>query len=156
MIWPFHTMVGTLGHNLSPSLYEAICYHSAARQSQPLKLTKGFIPQTEHYSILEPEVKVADHPQGSLNRALLQRTERIRSGLSRRPSQEPLCPGNGRQQSCARWRLVPSAFNGCASLEDGMSSVVVPGIDFEAMADEVFQRHRDAGLTFTRTSEAIG
>ena len=71
MIWPFHTMVGTVGHNLSPSLYEAICFHSAARQSQPVKLTKGSIPQTEHYSILEPEVKVTDHPQGGLNQALL-------------------------------------------------------------------------------------
>ena len=77
MIWPYHTMVGTVGHNLSPSLYEAVCYHSAARGSQPAKLIKGSIPQTEHYSILEPEVKVADHPQGEVNHALSARARRL-------------------------------------------------------------------------------
>ena len=93
MIWPFHTMVGAAGHNLSPSLYEAVCYHSAARQSQPLKLSKGSIPQTEHYSIFEPEVKVADHPQGSFNHALLR--ELGEYDLSRGTSQEPLRFGDG-------------------------------------------------------------
>ena len=37
-----------------------------------------------------------------------------------------------------------------------MSSVVVPGIDFEAMAHEVFDRHRMAGLKFVSTGQAIG
>lgn len=81
MIWPFHTKVGTVDHNLSPSLYEAICYHAAAR---------------------------------------------------------------------------PERIAGLRILEDGMSSVDFPGIDFDAMADAAYQRHRHYGLTFTWTNEAIG
>lgn len=155
MIWPFHTMIGSVGHNLSPALYEAICYHAAARQSQPLKLIKGFLPQSEHYSMLEPEVKVADHPQGGFNQALmnelggydlvylagqakshcvLETVNSIMRALARQP------------ERVARLRV----------LEDGMSSVQVPGIDFEALADEAYQRHRANGLTFTQTTEAIG
>ena len=41
-------------------------------------------------------------------------------------------------------------------LEDGMSSVVLPGIDFDALANGAYQQHRENGLTFTRTTEAIG
>ena len=37
-----------------------------------------------------------------------------------------------------------------------MSSVVLTGIDFDASANEAIQHHRDNGLTFTRTTEAIG
>ena len=155
MIWPFHTMVGTVGHNLSPSLYEAVCYHSAARQSQPLKLSKGSIPQTEHYSILEPEVKVADQRQGGLNRALLRELDAY-----------DLVYLAGQAKSHCVLETVNSIMRALAPrperiqrlrvLEDAMSSVVVPGIDFDAMADAVFQQHRGKGLTFTTTSEAIG
>jgi len=53
------------------ALYEAIAYHSAARQTQPLFLSKGSIPQSEYYSMLEPEVKVPTHPLGGLNTAFL-------------------------------------------------------------------------------------
>ena len=41
-------------------------------------------------------------------------------------------------------------------LADAMSSVVVPGIDFDRLAEAAYQRHRDNGLTFTSTAEAIG
>lgn len=71
MIWPYHCLLGTHGHDLTPSLYEAISYHAAARQAQPHFITKGEIAKTEHYSMLEPEVKVPDHPQGKLNTKFL-------------------------------------------------------------------------------------
>ncbi len=155
MIWPFHTLVGTLGHNLSPSLYEAVCYHAAARQSQPAKLTKGSIPQTEHYSILEPEVKVDDHPAGGLNRELLNEL----SGYD-------LIYLAGQAKSHCVLETVNSIMRAYASrpewiarlriLEDGMSSVQVPGLDFDALADAAYQRHRENGLTFTDSTEAIG
>lgn len=155
MIWPFHTMVGAPGHNLSPSLYEALCYHSAARQSQPLMLSKGFIPQTEHYSIFEPEIKVADHPQGGFNHALLRELESY-----------DLVYLAGQAKSHCVLETVNSMMRALAPradlirqlriLEDGMSSVQVPGIDFDALANEEYQRHRANGLTFTRTTEAIG
>ena len=155
MIWPFHTMVGTVGHNLSPSLYEAVCYHAAARQSQPEKLIKGSIPQTEHYSILEPEVKVANHPAGGLNRDLL--NELCEYDLIYIAGQaKSHCVLETVNTIMRAFAPRPERIARLRILEDGMSSVQVPGLDFDSLADAAFQQHRDNGLTFTDTSEAIG
>ena len=70
MIWPYHTLIGTPGHNITPALYEAIIYHGAARQSQVEFITKGTVPKIEHYSIFEPEVKPSEMGDSALNRAL--------------------------------------------------------------------------------------
>lgn len=71
MIWPYHCMEGTTGRALVPALSEAIMYHSAARYAQPTYIVKGTIPQTEYYSVLEPEVKYPSHPDGVLNEVFL-------------------------------------------------------------------------------------
>ncbi len=71
MVWPFHCLEGTIGRAIEPSLFEAFTFHGAARYSETQFLTKGTIPQTEHYSILEPEVKVANDPNGGLNTVFL-------------------------------------------------------------------------------------
>ncbi len=72
MIWPFHCMEGTNGRALAPALSEAIMFHSGARQAQPSYLPKGRIPHTEYYSVVEPEVKDLQHPEGDLNRTFLE------------------------------------------------------------------------------------
>jgi len=72
MIWPFHCMEGTTGRALVPALSEAIQYHSGARHDAPTYLTKGTIPQTEFYSVVEPEVKVPGRPDGTLNLQFLE------------------------------------------------------------------------------------
>ena len=53
-------------------------------------------------------------------------------------------------------RRRPERIERLRILEDGMSSVVVPGIDFDRLANEAYQRHREDGLTFTSTVETIG
>lgn len=155
MIWPYHTMVGTVGHNLSPSLYEAVCYHSAARGSQPAKLIKGSIPQTEHYSILEPEVKIADHAQGDVNQAFLRELDEY-DLVYLAGQAKSHCVLETVNSIMRAWAPHPERIKRLRILEDGMSSVVVPGINFDAMADAAYQRHRSNGLTFTRTTEKIG
>src|SRR5579859_367507 len=75
MIWPFHCIEGTVGRALVPALSEAIVYHSAARMDQPTYLPKGTIAQTEFYSVVEPEVKYPDHPEGRLNTRFLEIVE---------------------------------------------------------------------------------
>ncbi len=72
MIWPFHCMEGTAGRALLPALSEAIMYHSGARMAQPVYLPKGTLPYTEYYSVVEPEVKYPNHPDGGLNTRYLE------------------------------------------------------------------------------------
>jgi nicotinamidase/pyrazinamidase len=155
MIWPYHCLVGTPGHDLTPSLYEAISYHAAARQAQPQIITKGEIAKTEHYSMLEPEVKVPDHPQGTLNEAFLNDLKEF-----------DLIYIAGEAKSHCVLETVNSImtyFSGQSEfirkiriLSDGMSSVVHPEIDFDAIADDAFSKHQNNGLTFVTTEDSLG
>ncbi len=155
MIWPFHTLVGTSGHSLSPALYEAICYHTAARQAQPELIIKGEIAKTEHYSILEPEVKVADHPQGQLNVKLLGELEQFDLVYIAGEAKSH-CVLETVNSMMRHFRGQSDVISRLRILEDAMSSVHVPGIDFEAMTNEVFEQHKTGGLTLVTTGEGIG
>src|SRR5256884_3672092 len=55
-IWPYHAMLGGIGHALVSAVEEAVFFHGIARRSQPGFQVKGDNPFTEHYSMLGPEV----------------------------------------------------------------------------------------------------
>jgi nicotinamidase-related amidase len=155
MIWPYHCLVGTPGHNLTPSLYEAISYHAATRQAQPQFITKGEIAKTEHYSMLEPEVKVPDHPQGTLNEAFLNDLREF-DLIYVAGEAKSHCVLETVNSIMKFFKGQPEFIGKIRILLDGMSSVVHPEIDFDAMADESFSRHQKDGLTFVTTQDAIG
>jgi nicotinamidase/pyrazinamidase len=133
MIWPYHTKIGTPGHAMTPALYEAVVYHSAARLAQPVFLTKGSIPKTEHYSILEPEVKVPNHPQGGLNTHFLDMLatyDRIYIAGQAKSH----CVLETVESIQRYFQNDQTVLNRCYYLMDCMSSVAHPQIDFESIA----------------------
>jgi nicotinamidase-related amidase len=152
MIWTFHCQIGTPGHALVPALSEALAYHAAARQSQPTLLTKGTIPKTEHYSIMEPEVKVSDQPNGDVNMAFLEKI-----------ADYDLIYIAGQAKSHCVLETVasmmryypPDTIQKIRVLEDAMSSVAHPEIDFDAIANEAFDRFRQNGLMMSKTTDPI-
>ncbi|MBN1565514.1 MAG: nicotinamidase [Anaerolineae bacterium] len=155
MIWPYHTLIGTPGHTITPALYEAIAYHAAGRQSPPTFLHKGAIPKTEHYSLLEPEVKVPDQSQGTLNTDFLH----MLAGYD-------LVYVAGQAKSHCVLETVTSVMNYYADqpdeiakwrvLTDCMSSVAHPAIDFEALAMATLHDYAARGLTLVTSQDAIG
>ncbi|MBN1312205.1 MAG: nicotinamidase [Anaerolineae bacterium] len=156
MIWPYHTMVGTPGHAITPALYEAVAYHSAARATQPVFLVKGSISRTEHYSILEPEVKVKGEPLGDLNIPLLEML-----------STYDLIYVAGQAKSHCVLETVTSLYHYFADhapekinrwrfLEDCTSSVAHPGIDFDALADEELEKYRQQGMQMVKSTDPVG
>jgi nicotinamidase-related amidase len=154
MIWPYHTLIGTPGHNITPALYEAIAYHSAARRSQPQFLAKGSIPKTEHYSMLEPEVKVPDEPQGTLNTEFLDMV----AGYDRvyiAGQAKSHCVLETVTSMMRYFGDQPEIVNKLHVLTDCMSSVAHPEIDFEAMATEAFNRFAEHGLHLTTSDESL-
>lgn len=150
MIWPYHTMIGTPGHGLTPALYEAIAYHSAARQTEPIFLTKGSLPKTEHYSMLEPEVKVPDHPQGTINRAFLDMIATY-----------DVIYVAGQAKSHCVLETVSSMMHYFNTdmisklhvLYDAMSSVAHPIIDFDGIANHAFEAFAKDGLNIVYTTD---
>jgi nicotinamidase/pyrazinamidase len=145
MIWPFHTLIGTPGHNLMPSLYEAITYHGAARQSNPQMVTKGTIAKSEYYSMLEPEVKIPDHPLGSVNKAFLDDlatydrvfiTGQAKSHCVLETTTSIMRYFEGQSEIIKRLHLIA----------DGTSAVQHPEIDFDALADAQYTAYQKQGM----------
>lgn len=149
MIWPFHVLRGTPGQALVPALSEAIAYHTAARGVQPEYVVKGLIPGSEHYSAIEPEVKVPGHPQGDVDQAL----------LDRMAAYDTIYVAGQARSHCVMETVAsmvrhypPEVVQKMRVLEDTMSSVAHPEIDFDTMAREQFARFAEHGLTLTSTT----
>lgn len=152
IIWPYHTMIGSIGQALDPSLHEAVTFHSMARRTQVNWLIKGTIPKTEHYSILEPEVKVITEPRGTLNtdfldvlalndRVYLAGEAKSHCVLATIRSMVDYYP--------------PEQLRKIRLLTDCTSSVRHPTIDFEALADAELARYAERGLQLVRSTHAF-
>lgn len=152
MIWPYHTLIGTPGQSITPALYEAIAYHASARQTQPRFIHKGTIPETENYSLFEPEVKLDSLPNGGRNVALLDEL----AGYKRiyvAGQAKSHCVLESVGSMMKHYDESPETIQKIHVLEDTMSSVAHPDIDFEAIAQEAFGRFSDYGLQMTTTTE---
>jgi nicotinamidase-related amidase len=154
MIWPYHTLIGTPGHGLTPALYEAIAFHAAARQTQPIFLSKGTIAKTEYYSMLEPEVKVPDHPLGTLNTDFLD----MLAGYDK------IYVAGQAKSHCVLETVTsmmryfddqPKVINKVRILSDCMSSVAHPTINFDLMANRQFAAFAARGLQLVDSSMPI-
>jgi nicotinamidase/pyrazinamidase len=153
-IWPYHTMIGGIGQALDPALFEAVHFHAVARRSQPVFLQKGMIPGTEHYSPFEPEVKVPTHPHGALNTTLLKLLE---------THDRILVAGEAKShcvlEACAtmvrHFAGQPDVLSRIRFLRDCTSSVVAPGIDFDAMAERELAAFAQKGMKLTTSAHAF-
>lgn len=152
MIWPFHTLIGTPGHSLVPAVYEAIAYHTAAREATPHLLMKGMIPKSEHYSMMEPEVRVEGHPEGGVKTDFLDEIA----------SYDAIYVTGQAKSHCvletvtSMMRYYPREIvEKIRVIEDGMSSVAHPEIDFEAMANEQYARFAENGLRLIKTDDGL-
>lgn len=154
LIWPYHTMIGTLGHSITPALYEAIFYHSAARGSELTFVVKGRLAKTEHYSLLEPEIKVPEEAEGKLNTKLLKRLTTY-DLIYIAGQAKSHCVLETVTSICKYPEVQPGLVQKLRLLTDCMSSVVHPEIDFEALAEEQFARFGKQGLQQVRFTDPI-
>lgn len=148
-VWPYHSMLGGIGHALVPAVEEAIFFHAIARSSQPDVRIKGSHPLTEHYSVLGPEV--AHGPDG---RRL---AERSGAFLALAREHDAVIIAGQAKSHCVAWTIADllaelsshdrSLVEKVYLLEDCSSPVVVPGvIDYTEAADEAFRRFAKAGM----------
>ena len=91
-VWPYHAMLGGIGHALVSAVEEAIFFHGVARHSRPDFHVKGDHPLTEHYSVLGPEVTEGPDgdPLADEDPALHRHPPLLRRGGHRRAGEEPL------------------------------------------------------------------
>jgi nicotinamidase-related amidase len=156
-IWPYHALLGGIGHALVSAVEEAVFFHGVARESQPDFQVKGDNPLTEHYSALGPEV--TDGPDGEpiaaknapLAEALLAFDAVVVAGQAK--------------SHCVAWTIDDllavaehdrDVVEKVYLLEDCSSPVVVPGaVDYTDEADEAFARFAKAGMHVVRSTDAL-
>ena len=154
-VWPYHTMIGSVGHAIDPSLFEAMMFHAAARRAQTIFLSKGSIPQTEHYSVLEPEVKYAKHPQGGLNTGLLDAL--AKNDLVYVAGQaKSHCVLETLRSMVTYFEHEPDVLGKIRILRDCTSSVVHPTIDFDRLAEAELERFAKKGLRLVTSQDPLG
>jgi nicotinamidase-related amidase len=157
-IWPYHAMLGGIGHALVSAVEEAIFFHGIARLSQASVQIKGNNPFTEHYSVLGPEV--LEGPDG---RAIAQKNVEL---VERLLQFDAVIIAGQAKSHCVAWtiddlltdirvrdtKLAEKVY----LLEDCSSPVVVPGvIDYTDEATAAFERFAQAGMHVVRSTDPI-
>ncbi len=148
-IWPYHSMLGGIGHALVPAFEEACFFHNVARTSQTRFEAKGDNPLTENYSVLSPEVlnNEADRPIAEKNNRLIQHLL----------SFDAIIIAGQAKSHCVAWTVSdllaeiqaidPALAGKVYLLEDCTSPVVVPGIvDFTEAATDAYSEFAKAGM----------
>ncbi|GAB4161179.1 MAG: hypothetical protein Fur0021_34080 [Candidatus Promineifilaceae bacterium] len=146
-IWPYHVMIGSVGNMLDQELWSAIFWHSLARKSQPTWLTKGSIPLTEHYSIIQPEVPVPDHPLGGKNKAFLDTLVEA-DAIVIAGEAESHCVLETVEDIVEDFGKDPETLRKIYFLRDCTSPVLHPDIDFHAIALGRFAEFARMGVNF--------
>jgi nicotinamidase-related amidase len=157
-IWPYHALLGGIGHALVSAVEEAIFFHGVARFSRPEFQVKGDNPLTEHYSMLGPEVTEGPDGDtlGGMNSELIDKLLTF----------DAVVVAGQAKSHCLAWtiddllddedvrerRLAERTY----LLEDCTSPVVVPGVvDYTDEADAAFERYAEAGMHVVRSTSPI-
>jgi nicotinamidase/pyrazinamidase len=144
-IWPYHTMVGSPGQALDPALFEAVAYHAVARDTEPRFVTKGSVPQTEHYSVFEPEIAYGAAAEARRNDALLEELARFDLVLVAGQAKSHCVLESVRSLIDHLARRPEPGAEVCL-LSDCTSSVAHPEVDFEALARVEYEALEARGL----------
>jgi nicotinamidase-related amidase len=156
-VWPYHAMLGGIGHALVSAVEEAVFFHGIARSSRPDFQVKGDHSLTEHYSMLGPEV--TEGPDGeqlaSKNTALIARLLTF----------DAVVVAGQAKSHCLAWTIDDLLADDLVRerlarrtylLEDCTSAVVVPGVvDYTDEADAAFARFAEAGIHVVRSTDPI-
>jgi nicotinamidase-related amidase len=157
-IWPYHSVLGGIGHALVSAVEEAIFFHNIARNSQTLFEIKGGNPLTENYSVLRPEV--LEGPDG---RPIAQKNARF---IQKLLDFDAVIIAGQAKSHCVAWTIDdllteilaqdPKLAQKVYLLEDCTSPVVVPGIvDFTDAANAAFQRFANAGMHIVKSTQPL-
>jgi len=157
-IWPYHAMLGGIGHALVSAWEEAIFFHSIARQTQADFIVKGQLPIVESYSAIGPEVmQDADgHPIAQKNSKFLQKVIEF----------DAVIIAGEAKSHCVAWTVEdllaeirdqdPSLAGKVYLLEDCASPVVVPGVvDYSENADAAYSKFAQAGMHLVRSTTPL-
>lgn len=157
-IWPYHAMLGGIGHALVSAVEEAIFFHAMCRFSQPDFQLKGNHPFTENYSAVRPEII-----EGLDNRKLAGINQQLMDMLL---AFDAVIIAGQAKSHCVAWTVAdlsseiesknPALASRVYLLEDCTSPVVIPEvIDYTELANNAFERFEKAGMHIVKSTDSI-
>ncbi len=157
-IWPYHAMLGGIGHALVSAVEEAVFFHGIARRCQPDFQVKGNLALTENYSVLSPEVT-----SGPSGESIGSKNSRLFDTLLQ---MDAVVVAGQAKSHCVAWSVEDlleeildkdhSQAGKVYLLEDCTSPVVIPDvIDYTQAADQAFGRFAEAGMHRVRSTEPM-
>jgi nicotinamidase-related amidase len=158
IIWPYHSMLGGIGHALVSAVEEAIFFHNIARNTQTDFQIKGNNPLTENYSALRPEII-----EGVDGKAIAAKNSKL---IQKLLDFDAVIIAGQAKSHCVAWTIDDllteilardrHLANKIYLLEDCTSAVVIPDIvDFSDSADRAFQRFADAGMNLIKSTNIL-
>jgi nicotinamidase-related amidase len=155
-IWPYHAMLGGIGHALVSAVEEALFFHSIARTTQYELEIKGNRPFTENYSAIGPEVLTGPMGEtlGTYSTKFVEQLQQC----------DRLIIAGQAKSHCVAWTVsdLLNDINATDSelakkvylLEDCSSPVVVPGVvDHTDAADAAYLRFAGAGMHIVKSTD---
>ena len=157
-IWPYHAMLGGIGHALVSSVEEALFFHSIARNTQYDIEIKGDKTFTENYSVIGPEVLTGPMGEtlGTHNTKFIEQLQQC----------DRLIVAGQAKSHCVAWTIQdllndinevdPELAKKVYLLDDCSSPVVVPGVvDHTDAANEAYERFAKAGMNLIQSDQLI-
>jgi nicotinamidase-related amidase len=155
-VWPYHAMLGGIGHALVSSVEEVIFFHSIARTAQYEIGIKGDRPFTENYSVIGPEVLTGPMGEtlGTHNTKFIEQLGQF----------DRLIVAGQAKSHCVAWtvsdllddinEIDPALAKKVYLLEDCSSPVVVPGVvDHTDAAEAAYVRFAGAGMNVVKSTD---
>lgn len=157
-IWPYHAMLGGIGHALVSSVEEALYFHSMARTTQYDINVKGDKPFTENYSVIGPEVLTGPMGEtlGTHNTKFIEQLQQY----------DRLIVAGQAKSHCVAWtvqdllddinEIDPELARKVYLLEDCSSPVVVPGVvDHTDAANAAYEKFVKAGMNLIKSDQLV-
>ena len=161
-VWPYHCLMGTVGHTLVGVIEEARAFHQTIRKNMGRPQIKGGHFLTENYSVLSPEV-MTDHTGKPLKEAQ-KNVELIRTLIE---SDYVVIAGQAASH-CVKSSIDdllsaitaqdPKLTKKVYIMEDCMSAVAVPDgkggfyADFTPQAEDALKKFADAGMHVVKST----
>ena len=157
-IWPYHAMLGSVGHALVSSVEEVCFFHSIIRETSTSFELKGQNPLTENYSAINPEIL---RDQNGIK--IDQRNIKLRNEIL---EYDKILIAGQAKSHCVAWTVSdlwdqikftrPEFAKKIYLLENMTSPVVIPNIiDYTEQADKSFEEFAKNGMNRVKQAYAI-
>jgi nicotinamidase-related amidase len=150
-IWPPHCLIGSGGNAVLPVLFEALQEWETGKTNNVDYVSKGSNPYTEHYSAVKAEVPDATDPDTQLNTRLIQ---------TLMEADKIIIAGEAGSHCVANTvKDIADGFNDDSYiskmilLEDAVSPVISPFVDFPAIQAQFITDMKARGMKTAKTTD---